>query len=83
MLIVYVDPKTGWEPVTYMVNLAAELLEAELLILNVGHEMPNCWQKLESIFLRRQKNDRNDSCLLICPNPKSLLSLLSREGFKN
>lgn len=82
MLIVYMTPPgIGWHPINYMVHLAAELLEAELLILN--HQKPSYFRKLEAVFLKRQIEDSNESCLLICPNPADLSSLLLIKNWRN
>jgi hypothetical protein len=63
-----------------MVNLAAELLEAELSIID--RQTPGYLKKLEAIFLRRQKSKSNESCLLICPGPEDLLSLLQIKDWR-
>jgi hypothetical protein len=82
MLIVYLQPGVrGWAPISYMVTLAAELLEAELLILDKG--LPSFWKRLEAIYLSRQKTNRDESCLLICPDPTCLLSLLLIDDWRS
>lgn len=79
MLIVYYRGLSrGWTPINYMVTLAAEIFEAELLILD--SEMPNIRKRLEAAFLGRQSKG-NESCLLVCPNPTYLLSLFLIEGW--
>jgi len=80
MLIAYVNNGPGWEPITEMVNLATELFGAELLI--VDGKLPNLLDKLQLIFLKRQKLKSNEKCLLIFPGPANLLSLLSVEGWR-
>lgn len=74
MLIVYLVPDgPGWNPITYMVSLAKELLEAELLVLD--SKMPNLLGQLETLVLRRENKECGESCLLICGSPTALLSL--------
>lgn len=82
MLIVYACPKgIGWHPITYMASLAAELLEAELVILdNAG---PRLIQKLEALLLTKRSRKNSESLLLICPDPGSLLSLLTLKGWRS
>jgi len=50
MLIVCMDFGPGWEPIRHMANLAAELFEAELLVLTP--EVPSNWKKLEMLLPR-------------------------------
>lgn len=71
MLIVYIDNGPGWEPVGHMANLAAELFDAELLVLNT--DVPKSWKKLE--FLLPKSSSASETCLLISPGPDQLLSL--------
>jgi hypothetical protein len=74
MLIVYVGATIGWEPITYMIHLAAELFEAELL--TIDRQKPSFFEQLEAAFLSWQKRQGHESCLLICPNPSDLMYLL-------
>lgn len=64
-----------------MVILAAELFEAELVILN--YKKPSFSNKLEAIFMRRQKQRAGESLLLICPSPECLLALINIKGWRN
>lgn len=73
MLIAYISLGTGWEPIGYMATLAAELFEAELLVLD--HKMPNRFQQLEYLLSNRKKHSGDEACLLICPNPTCLSAL--------
>lgn len=77
MLIVYRVPSgTGWAPITYMVDLAAELLEAELLRLEVETwHLHRSWQITH--FMGRQRNPQGEDCLMICTSPSDLLLLLA------
>lgn len=81
MLIVYIDNGSGWEPITHMVNLAAELFEAELVVLNVKTPR-TLWSKLEMFFLRRQKLVGTEACLLVYPDAVSFLRLPQIEGWQ-
>lgn len=75
MLIVYINPGFGWEPITEMVNLATELFQAELLMLS--DKQPNFLTKLELFFLKRKKHNCLEKCLLVLPGPALLLSISS------
>lgn len=82
MLIVYIQPRgIGWHPINYMVKLAVDLFEAELMVLS--RKKHSCLKQLEAILLRRQKQKANESALLICPSPTSLLSLIEIEGWRH
>lgn len=79
MLIVYRVPDgPGWYPVSYMVGLAAELLDAELLLLK-GKETTTYLERAIA-FLPRSRGD--ESCLVICPHPRDLLSMFHVPGWK-
>jgi hypothetical protein len=81
MLIVYSDPGRGWEPVTYMVHLAAELLEAELFLYDTCNT-PGRFGQLEYLLLKRQREKGHESCLFVCPNPVTFLNLSEIEGWR-
>jgi len=83
MLIVYrIPPGKGWSPITYMVDLAVELFEAELLLLDVETwDLHQRWQLTH--FLGRQRNPHGEDCLLICASPSELLLLLAIPHWKN
>lgn len=72
MLIVYIDIGVGWDPVLHMAKLAAELLDAELLVWD-GYKIPHP-SKLEQLkfLLSRRSAKANDSCMLICPSCPNL-----------
>ena len=74
MLIVYIDCGPGWEPITQMVNLAAELFEADLLILDPKAPI-TMWSKLEMLLLRRQRTVGDETCLLVYPDAIGFLTL--------
>lgn len=79
MLIVYRVPDgPGWYPINYMVELAAELLGAELLLLK-GKENATYFERALAV-LPRQRGDEN--CLVICPHPRDLLSMFHVPGWK-
>jgi hypothetical protein len=70
--VVYIDPeRPGYHPVTYMARLAAELLEAEFLSLRA--RSLTIVEKYTGL-IPRQRLGR--PCLLICPNPGHLASVL-------
>ena len=80
MLIVYINSGPGWEPITEMVNLATELFQAELLVIN--HNQPNFLTKLELVFLKRQQLNSTEKCLFVIPGPADLLSISSISGWR-
>lgn len=61
-----------------MVRLAAEVFGAELLVIH-GDRRPNRLQQLGAVFSHRRGAE---SCLVVCPNPSDLLSLLLVEGWR-
>ena len=77
MFIVYPQPVgPGWHPINYLAKLAAELLGAELIILD-GEQSPGKLQKLDALIGRRSTNSGAKApCLLICPSPADLHALL-------
>lgn len=76
--IVYEDPGgIGYHPVLHMARLAAELLDAKLLV--VPAEPTKRRRKLAAIFPSRRGQGAG---LLICVSPAALLSLLRLEGWR-
>lgn len=65
----------GWHPITYMVKLAQELLDADLFILTNNKNFTKVDQ-LKILFPRLKNKLSQESCLLICPSPTSLLSIM-------
>jgi hypothetical protein len=81
MLIVdLVGGETGWQPIAYMVNLAAELLEAD--VLRLDRRKPNLLEKLNVLISKRQRAWGEESCLLICQSPADLLCLYRITGWQ-
>ena len=79
MVIVYFKMSgIGYSSITHMVQLAAELFGAELLVLDLARR-PQVRQKLEA-FLPRRHGD--ETCLMVCPNPGELEFLLRVEGWR-
>ncbi len=79
MLIVHrVLPGPGWHPITYMVRLAAELLEAETLLLE-AHQAPSFLQKVLATIPRRRGAE---GCLVVCSNSRELETLLLVRGLR-
>ena len=81
MLIVYINNGSGWEPITYMVNLAAELFEAELVVLD-PEASKTIWVKLEILLLKRNKRGCQETSLMICPDASSFLSITQIQGWR-
>ena len=73
MLIVYNDnDDSAWQPINYMVRLAAELFDAELLLVGM-EDKPSLVSRLEAC-LGRGRGD--ETCLLISRDSGELLKLL-------
>ena len=70
MIILYNSPQgQGWHPITYLVHLAAELFEAEVVTVSLRHqEMPSTRRKLSTF--RRLRG--SEPCLFICRTPMEL-----------
>jgi hypothetical protein len=81
MLIVYINNGSGWEPITHMVNVAAELFEAEIIVLD-SKTPKSIWVKLEMLLLKRDKRGSEETCLLICPDASSFLSITQIKGWR-
>lgn len=79
MLIVYSVRGGGWHPVTYMAHLARECFDAELLEL--PRSQVSAFRKLDAILSRRNGRGQ-EVCLVICPAPTDLLSLMLVSGWK-
>lgn len=77
--IVYTDHGgEGYHCVFYMARLAAELLNGKLLVIQPGS--PTATDKLSGIFLPRKRS--RSSCLLICPSPADLTSILLVQNWR-
>jgi len=75
MLIVNCIPEDrGWTPIQYMVSMAAQMLEAQVLVLD--HSMPSRITQARSILTRRDQNAGDEICLMVCPGPGDLLKIL-------
>jgi hypothetical protein len=80
MIIISSNYGKGWEPIQEMVKLAAELFDAELIILD--DKSPTFFSQLEIIFFKRQINPEAETCLLIAPDETALLYLFSLPGWR-
>jgi hypothetical protein len=79
MVIVYsLAPGPGWHPVTHMVRLAAELLEATVVTLP-GEARPGLPARLASLRPRRRDGE---PCLLVCAGPPQIETLLLVERWR-
>lgn len=71
--VVYTDPGgEGYHCVLHMARLAAELLDGKLIVVQPGRG--TLTDKLSGILLPRTRS--RSSCLLICPSPNDLTSIL-------
>jgi len=77
--IVYTDPGgEGYHCVYYMARLAAKLFECELVVLH--SRRPSLADKIGSVFTPRKTTGM--ACLLICPSPTDLNSVLLIESLR-
>jgi hypothetical protein len=75
MRVVYALPEGGgWHPITHMVRLLAELLEAELEIVPLTRA-GNAWRRVAAFGPRRRGRG---TCLVVAPAPAHLNTLLRR-----
>ena len=76
MLIVNCIPDLqGWSPIHYMIALAAELMDAQVLKI-VSHK-PSTIAKILSTVHGRSRNSRAcESCILVCTGPGDLIRFL-------
>jgi hypothetical protein len=74
--IVYgLAPGGGWHPITWMVRLLAELLEAELVVVPLTRPS-NAWRRGADLGPRRRGRE---TCLVVAPQPRYLNALLTRD----
>lgn len=77
--IVYVDPGSpGYHPVHYMARLAAELMGGELVVLR--SRSLTLIEKLDGLLSRER---RGAPCLMICPGPSALSSILQVRNWRS
>jgi hypothetical protein len=75
MLIVNCTPEDrGWTPIQYMVSIAAQMLEAEVVV--VDYRAPSRMAQGLSVLQRRDRGTGSDSCLMVCAGPGDLLKIL-------
>jgi hypothetical protein len=70
LIIVYFKTEEGWSPIDHMVNLATEIFNANLILIDIN--TPHKIRTLE-FLLGRQKN--GEPCLLVSPTPSLLQNL--------
>ena len=80
MIIVYCEKSIGWSPISYMVRLAAKLLEAELIVLE--YKEPSIATKLSVLISKRAVKSKGEKLLLICPSPTDLSLLFQIKDFR-
>lgn len=77
--VVYTDVGgEGYHCILHMVRLAAELLNGELVVIQPGQ--PPLIDKLSGVLLPRKRS--RASCLLICPSPPALSSILRVQNWR-
>jgi hypothetical protein len=73
--VVYGLPEGGgWHPITHMVRLLAELLEAELVVVPLRRPA-NAWRRLTGLGPRRRGRG---TCLVVAAEPRHLNTMLDR-----
>jgi hypothetical protein len=76
MRVVYgLSGDRGWHPITHMVRLLAELLEAELVLVPLSR-VGNTWRRTVAMGPRRRGKD---TCLVVAAAPDQLSTLLRRD----
>ncbi len=80
MLIVYyvAEDDRGWQPIMHMVRIAAESLEAELLLID-HRRRPTRSQQVRALVPRGRGDE---TCLVVCRYPTDLPSLLLVPGWR-
>jgi len=77
--VVYPDPGgEGYLCVLHMARLAADLLNGELVIVQPGR--PTLTDKISGVLFPRKRS--RASCLLICPSPADLSSMLLVQNWR-
>jgi hypothetical protein len=82
VLIVNMIPAAiGWSPIQYMTGLAAELMDADMVTLD--RTSPSSIRKALSVIFRRAPGRAaEESCLMICAEPKDLLNLIDIQRWR-
>jgi hypothetical protein len=85
MFIVNCIPQDrGWTPIQYMLSMAAQMLEAE--VISIDYRMPSRLSRALSVLKRRDRNSGDALCLMVCAGPGDLLKILQvtewRKRFK-
>lgn len=78
--MIYFDQaaRPGWDPVTHMVSLAGSLFSVKPVVLPDTAADTSIASKLVGMRPRRRGGE---SCLLVCPTPSSLWSVLAIEDW--
>ena len=75
MLIVKCVPEDrGWTPIEYMVTMAAQMMEAQVIVID--HAAPSRITQALSILNRRDRAAGDELCLMVCAGPGDLLKIL-------
>ena len=76
--IIYIDAGIGYQPLTYMARLAAELFEGKLV--SIPLRPLTVVEKCEGLFPR--KRQKGTSAIFICPQPANLGSVALIDGWR-
>jgi hypothetical protein len=81
MLIVSCIPEDrGWTPIQHMIAIAAQMLEAQVIVLD--HRAPSRVAQALAVLNRRDRDSGNEPCLMVCAGPGDLLKLLQVGGWR-
>jgi hypothetical protein len=81
MVIVNCIPEDrGWTPIQHMVSIAAQMLGAQVVVLD--RSAPSRVAKVLSVLNRRDRNSGNEPCLMVCPGPGDLTKILRVDGWR-
>jgi hypothetical protein len=82
MRIVNLIPRGGgWDPINYMIELAAELFEAE--VVEAQSPLPSARAQLWRALSRgRSSRPGDETCLLVCKSPRDLLQTYNVDGWR-
>lgn len=80
MRIIYFDNGMGWQSITHMVNLAAEMFSADLTVFTKSRNRKTYLEKLSRI---QKRGNRGDCCLLIVPSASYLDVFYEIKGWRS
>lgn len=79
IVILYFEGGLGWQPISYMAHLAANLLEADIIGINANDIN---YSKINALSSLLGSKSGIDFCLIIAPSPPQLYSLFNIVGWQ-